>query len=410
MPKYFYTAKSIKGETQSGVLKAENPRQLSKKLRQKGLVLIKTSLDEKAKRRPFAEIFQNALPFFGKVSLVEKLMFTRNLQIMISAGVFLPRALATLASQTKNKKFHDALKNIEGEIIRGRTFHESLAKYPDIFSELFVNMIKVGEEAGTLEEVLKVLTRQLERDHELKSKVTGALIYPTVIILAMIGIGILMLAMVIPQLAETFEELNVDLPPTTQFVIFLGKFLAEKWYLAFLIFLVFIFLIRSIAKTKSGKRAIDKLILKIPIISPIIRKVNSAYTVRTLSSLIISGTPIVRSLEIIAGVLGNVYFKEAIATAAERVRKGSKLSDALKPYDKLYPLLVIQMVEIGEETGETSTILTKLADFFEEEVTNTTKNLSAVIEPILMLFIGGVVGFFAISMIQPIYSMLGAIK
>jgi len=192
--------------------------------------------------------------------------------------------------------------------------------------------------------------------------------------------------------------------------MFLGTFLAEKWYFFLLIVFVFILLIRFIVKTKTGKRVMDKLTLKIPIISPMVRKINSAYTVRTLSSLIVSGTPIVRSLEIISGILDNVYFKEAMIISAEQVEKGAKLSESLRPYDNIYPLLVIQMIEVGEETGETSTILSKLADFFEEEVTTMTKNLSAVIEPVLMLIIGGVVGFFAISMVQPIYSMLGAIK
>ena len=250
----------------------------------------------------------------------------------------------------------------------------------------------------------------MERENEMKSKIIGAMIYPAVIIAAMIGIGILMLIMVVPKLAETFKELNIELPPTTKFVMFLGTFLAEKWYLFILIVIVFLILFRILLRTKFGKNLIDGLVLKLPIVSPIIKKTNSASTTRTLSSLIVAGVPIVRALEIISRTLGNVYFRKAMAEAAEKVKKGGKLFEALKPYQNLYPLLVIQMIEIGEETGETSTILSKLADFFEEEVTNTTKNMTAIIEPILMLFIGGVVGFFAISMVQPMYSMLQAIK
>lgn len=404
--RFFYTAKSFKGEIKSGILEAKDEHQLARTLRQEGYVLISTSLEKEIGKRKF----EISLPFFGGVSLTEKMMFTRNLRIMIAAGISLPRALETLASQSKSKKFKKALLGVADEIIKGRSFSDSLAKYSDIFSELFVSMIKVGEEAGTLEEVLRILTNQMEREYELKSKVKGAMIYPAVIIFAMIGIGVLMLVMVVPRLAETFEELNIELPPTTKFVIFIGNFLAEKWFLAILIILAFLILFRIILKTKGGKRVIDFLTLRIPIISPIIRKTNSAYTVRTLSSLITSGVPIVRALEIVAGALGNIYFQEAMIGASEKVRKGSKLSDALKPHKGIYPSLVIQMIEVGEETGETSTILAKLADFFEEEVTNATKNLTAVIEPILMLLIGGAVGFFAISMIQPIYGMLGAIR
>ncbi len=406
MPKYFFTAKSLKGEPKSGTLEAKDKSELARALRQEGYVLISASLEgEEIKRKKF----KISLPFLGRVSLTEKMMFTRNLQVMIAAGISLPRALGILALQTKSKKFEKALFNVSKEITRGKSFSDSLQKHPDIFPEVFTSMVKVGEEAGTLEEVLKTLTQQMEREYELKSKIKGAMIYPAVIIFAMLGIGFLMLVMVVPRLAETFRELNVELPPTTKLVISFGTFLAEKWFFGILMAIGIFFVFRIILKTKKGKRMIDSLFLKIPIISPIIKKTNSASTVRTLSSLFASGVPIVRALEIVSGSLGNIYFREAMAESAEKVRKGSKLSEALKPYQDIYPSIIIQMIEVGEETGETSDVLGKLADFFETEVGNATKNLSAVIEPILMLIIGAVVGFFAISMVQPMYSMLGAI-
>ena len=407
MPRYFYIAKSLKGESQAGTVEAKDEHQLARTLRQQGLILIRAELEkEKEKKRKF----EIPLSFFGRVSLKEKLFFTRNLRVMIAAGLSLPRALRTLAEQSKNKKFKSALLEITEEIIKGKSFSESLAKYPDIFSELFQNMVKIGEEAGTLEEVLKTLTQQMERENELKSKVKGAMIYPAVIILAMIGIGILMLVMVVPKLAETFEELAIELPATTKLVIFLGTFLAEKWYFVILIIILLFFLFRAISKTSRGKKMIDTFLLKIPIISPIIRKTNSASMARTLSSLLASGVPIVRSLEIVSGALGNIYFKEVMSDAAERVRKGEKLSQALKPYENIYPPIITQIIEVGEETGQTSSMLAKLADFFEDEVGNATKNLASVIEPVLIIIVGAAVGFFAISMIQPMYSMLGAIK
>jgi len=405
VPKYFYTAKSFSGEGKTGILEAKDEYQLARILRQEGYILISAELAEAEKKK-----LKISIPFFGGVSLTEKMMFTRNLRIMISAGISLPRALETLAYQSKSQKFKKSLLDTANQVTKGKNFSDSLSSHSDVFSELFVSMVKVGEEAGTLEDVLNVLTNQMEREYELKSRVKGAMIYPAVIISAMIGIGVLMLVMVIPKLAETFEELNVELPPTTKFVIFLGNFLAQKWYLMILIVFALVILMRIILKTKTGKKIFDFLALKIPIISPLIQKTNSAYTVRTLSSLISSGVPIVRSLEIISGAVGNIYFQKAMVDASEKVRKGLKLSEALRPYQGLYPPTVIQMIEVGEETGETSTILAKLADFYEEEVANATKNLSSVIEPVLMLLIGAAVGFFAISMIQPIYSMLGAIK
>ena len=271
-------------------------------------------------------------------------------------------------------------------------------------------MVKVGEEAGTLEEVLKVLSLQMEREREIKSKVKGAMIYPAIIICAMIGIGILMMVMVVPQLAETFKELEIELPLTTKIVIGFATFLTEKWYLVIVILFVLIFLFWQISKTKSGKKLFDFFTLKFPIISPIIKNTNSAYTVRTLGSLISAAVPLTQALEITSRTLGNVFYKTALQDVAEKVRKGEKMSATLKLYENIYPLTVIQMISVGEETGETSAILLKLADFYEEEVSNATKNLAAVIEPVLMLIIGAAVGFFAVSMVQPMYSMLGAIE
>ncbi|RKX81972.1 MAG: hypothetical protein DRP58_11000 [Spirochaetes bacterium] len=401
MPTFFYTAKSFKGRFKSGTKEAKDRHQLARALRSQGYILISASLEEEKNRRKGIRIS------FG-VSFTEKMMFVRNLRAMVSAGISLPRALQALASQAKSKKFKYVLTNIREEIVKGKSFSESLEKYPRVFSKLFVNMIKVGEEAGTLEEVLRILGSQMEKEYQLKSKIKGAMIYPAVIISAMILIGIAMLIMVVPKIAETFKELNVELPATTQLVIGSGSFLAKNWFFVVLIIIGLFIVGQLILRTKTGKRMFDFFVLKLPIVSPIIKKSNSAATARTLSSLISSGVPIVRSLEILSGTLGNVYYKSAIEDAVERVKKGDKLSQVLSAYQDIYPLVVIQMVEVGEETGQTSDILAKLADFFEEEVSNATKNLSAVIEPILMVIIGAVVGFFAISMIQPMYSMLGS--
>jgi len=405
MARYFYTAKSLKGEEKSGVLEAKDIHQLSQKLHEQGFILIKAMPEgEQLKKK-----FKLSLPSFG-VSLTEKMFFTKNLQVMISAGLPLVRAIGILSSQAKSKKFKRVLSNIKEEIVKGKNFSDILAGEPNVFSELFQNMVKVGEEAGTLEDVLKVLALQMERERDIKSKVRGAMIYPAIIIFAMLGIGILMLVTVVPQLAETFKELEIELPLTTRIVIGFATFLTEKWYLVIIILFVSIFLFWKTLKTKSGKKLFDSFTLKFPIISPIIKNTNSAYTVRTLGSLISAGIPLPRALEITSRTLGNVFYKTALSEAAEKVRKGEKMSETLKFYENIYPSTVIQMISVGEETGETSSILSKLADFYEEEVSNATKNLASVIEPVLMLIIGAVVGFFAVSMVQPMYSMLGAIK
>lgn len=402
MPKYFFVAKSLEGETKTGQREADDLHQLAAALRQEGLILIRV---EKEKKKGIKISF----PTFG-IPLSEKMFFTRNLQIMISAGVPLSRAISSLADQTKNKGFKKVLKKIEKDILRGNKFSDSISSFPNVFDEFYQSMIKVAEEAGNLEEVLGILARQMEKENEIKSKIKGAMIYPAVIILAMIGIGILMLILVVPKLAETFKELEIQLPLTTRIVIFLGEFLARYWYLFVLGLIFILFLFFQFLKTKIGKKIFSKISLKFPIFSGLVKKQNAASVARNLSSLISGGVSLPRALEVTANTLGNVYYKEALISAIERVKKGEKLSVALKEYKKIFPLTLIQMIEVGEETGETSEVLSKLAEFYENEVTESAKNLASVIEPILLLIVGAAVGFFAISMVQPMYSMLGAIK
>ena len=403
MPQYFYTAISKLGEKITGEEMAKDEKDLARILYEKGLIL--TLAKDKEKKRAW----NVSLNLFG-VSVTEKLIFIRNLKVMVGAGVSLPRALEVLSEQAKNPELHKALEQIKEKILKGEALSGAMAGYPRIFSELFISMVKVGEESGTLENVLSQLNLQLEKQHELQSKVMGALTYPAVIMVAMVGIGILMLVVVVPNLAQTFKDLGAQLPLTTRFIIGLGTFLTKRWYVVLGIFALLVAGLFKMLHTKTGKNAIDKALLKLPIVSGIVHKTNSAMMLRTLSSLIASGVPIVRALEITSHVLGNAQYRETLEKSAAEVKKGAKLSDTLRPYKKLYPVLVIQMMEVGEETGQTAEVLAKLAEFFEDEVTQLTQNLASIIEPVLMLLIGAVVGFFAISMIQPMYSVLGSIK
>ena len=403
MPKYSFLAISSEGKTEKGILEAKDEFELAKILKERKLILVRA---EKVKEK---RKFQISLPSFG-VPLSEKMFFTRNLKIMISAGVPLPRAILNLSQQTRSKRFKVILEKISERIVKGEKFSEAISLFPQIFNEFYQNMIKVAEETGRLEDVLEILARQMERENELRSKIKGAMIYPAVIVFALIGVGILMLIFVVPKLAETFKELGVELPMTTKIVISLGTFLANNFLILFFFFIFIIFLLSQFLRTKIGKRIFDKISLSFPIFSSLVKKSNSASTARSLSALISAGVSLPRALEITANTLGNVFYKEALFSCAEKVRKGGKLSESLKPYQKIYPLTLISMIEVGEETGETSEVLSKIADFYESEVSDAAKNLTSIIEPILLLIIGAAVGFFAISMVQPMYSMLGAIK
>ncbi|MCX6759917.1 MAG: type II secretion system F family protein [Candidatus Nealsonbacteria bacterium] len=407
MPIYSYVAKNLKGIPKSGTIEAENQQQVARSLKEDGYILVSAKAEGQGEK--FKSSF--SLPFLSGVSLSEKMIFTRNLQVMVSAGVSLPNSLKILSRQSKSRKFKKVISEISEGVVKGENFSDLLTRHKSVFSDLYCNMVRVGEESGTMESVLSILTKQMEKEHELKSRIIGAMVYPAVILVTMMGIGVLMLILVIPKLAETFKDLGIDLPPTTRFVIWLGNSARDFWYLIPVLIFGVIFLFKLGAKTKIGKFLIDTMVLKIPVVSGLVKKTNSAYTVRTLGSLIASGVPITRALELVAGSLSNSYFKKAILASSEKIKKGGKLADALKEYEeKLYSSLVIQMIEIGEETGKTAEILNKLADFFEEEVANATKNLSAIIEPVMMVVIGAVVGFFVVSMIQPMYGMIQGMK
>lgn len=407
MPTYFYTATSLQGEKITGSEDAKSERDLAHALHEKGYVITRVAAKERANSK--LRLLRMLEDLFS-VSLQEKMLFMRNLKVMVGAGVPLPKALEILALQASSPQLKHALTGIREKVLQGETLSLAMSRHPAIFSDLFVNMIKAGEESGTMEGVLSHLTLQLEREHDLRSKIQGALMYPIVVVIAMVGVGIIMLVSIVPNLAKTFKELGVALPPTTKFMIGLGEFLGHQWYLALLVFLAVSFALYRALKSKKGKWILDGLVLRAPLFSSFIRKINSAFFARTLSSLIGAGIPIVKSLEITSTVLNNGYFRKALMDAAEQVRKGAKLSQSLKSSGKLYPLVVLQMLEVGEETGQTGEILAKLAEFFEEEVNAITKNLASIIEPALMLIMGGLVGFFAISMIQPMYSILGSIK
>jgi type IV pilus assembly protein PilC len=399
MPQFFYTAKSIDGEEKQGVVDVQDEREIAHLLHQEGYVLVSIEEQHIRKSRRMLDLS------FG-VSLKEKIFFCRNLQVMMNSGVSLPRALGILEVQAKNKVFRKALEKVKTEITKGISFSDALSLYPSIFSDFFRSMVKVGEETGTMENVLTISVDQMQKEYDLNSKVKGAMVYPTVIFIAMLGVGALMLVTIVPQLASTFKDMGAELPVATQLVIASGDFLKEQWLIVIGSIFLIVFGFLRLLKTPLGKRVFDTISLRAPIFSQIVKNVNAAFTVRNLSSLIGSGVSLPRALEVTSGTVGNVYYRDALLAVKEQVKKGEKFSDAIARYSSIYPITAIQMIAVGEETGETSAILIKLAEFYENEVSETTKNLTAIIEPLLMVVIGFAVGFFAISMIQPLYSVL----
>lgn len=407
MAKLFFTAKSFSGETKSGEADVKNEAELSQQLRSEGFVL--TSCKEiVAEEKSKIEIkFLDRL--FG-LSIKDKLMFTRNLSVMVASGLPLSRAIKNLSVQTKNKRFSQILNSVFNDIQAGMTFADGLSKYPGVFNELFINMIRVGETSGNLEEVLVILADQLEKEHELMSKVKGAMTYPIVVLIAMIGIGIAMLVFVLPSLTGIFQEMNVELPKSTKFIIWISDTMRHQSILVIFTVVILIAFLKFFIMTQTGKKTVSFLAISTPAISNIVIKINCARFSRIYSSLLRSGVSVIESLKIVSRTLTNYYYKKTLESAIEQVQKGVNLSKVIAENTKAFPVLVSQMIEVGEETGKTEEILLKLAQFYEDEVSQLSKNLSSIIEPILMIFIGSAVGFFAVSMMQPMYSIMDSIK
>jgi len=341
----------------------------------------------------------------SKVPVTAKIFLLQNLSVMIKAGLPLADSLRTLNQQTKNKKLKKILEEIENNIRQGKSFGESLEKYQDDFGEMFINMVKAGEASGQLEGVLKELYLQQKKDHALKAKVKGAMIYPAIILTAMVGIGIFVIVFVLPNLTGMFKEMGVQLPLFTRILIWVSDFTQANGIVLAIVILVLVASLFKFFRTVKGKSVMSWLILKLPVISPIAKKISLAKIARSLSSLIKTDIDIVNTLNITAHVVGNRLYREALLSSAEQVKKGAKLEVIFKTFPNLFPPIITQMVAVGEETGALDEILEKIAEFYEEDVTQTMESLPTIIEPILMLVIGGAVAGIALAIMAPIYSL-----
>jgi type IV pilus assembly protein PilC len=335
----------------------------------------------------------------------ELVTLTRNMGSMIKAGLPLTRALAVIERQSHNPRLKLVMQDVREQINRGKQFNEALREHRAIFSDLYVAMVRAGEEGGQLTQALHTLSVQLERSTTLKKKVRGAMIYPSIVITIMLLIGVLMMIYVVPTITETFTKLNVELPLTTRVLINTSDFMSNHSLLVLLGFAGAVVTVMSLLRTKKGKSAYHFVITRIPVIGNIVKEVNAARTARTLASLFQAGVDVIGAIKITEDVLQNVHYKAILREAAERVEKGTALSEIFIERADYYPVLVGEMISVGEETGQIATMLLEMADFYEAEVDQKTKDLSTIIEPILMVVIGGTVGFFALAMIAPIYSI-----
>lgn len=404
--RFSYTAKRKDGSVYTETFEGTNKSELFSSIHTKGDTLIS---HEEMSQGAVNDFFIKVKGSFGRIKVMDKITFARSLGNMLEAGLSLTRAIAVMEKQTKNQKLKHVFTTLNIDISAGKTFHEALAGFNEVFPPIFVSMVKAGEESGNLSESLKTIALQMEKTYQLQKKIKGAMVYPSVIVTVMLIIGVILMITVVPKLTETFKDVKAELPSSTQFVIFLSDSLKNHIVLFILSVVGIIFFLLKFFKSTVGKRLLDATVTRIPVIGTIVIESNSAKTARTLSSLIGSGVDLLQSVRITQEVLGNNRYKKVLQETEEAVEKGKPLASVFQMHENLYPPFVSEMISVGEETGKLSSMLQGVAVFYENEVEQKTKDLSTIVEPILMVFVGAAVGFFAVAMITPMYSVMNNI-
>ena len=411
MPSFSFTVQTADGKTLTGVQEATNVADMRQRLTEQGMTVKKVA-PAKAKK-PTAgpgAAPPNFLDRLQRVGLADLSIFCRQFSTMIDAGVTLVRSLDVLSEQTQNPKLRRIIGDLRYEVEAGNSLSKAMSKYPTVFSNLFVGLVRAGEVGGVLEESLQRLSVFLEKDVELRRKVKAALTYPVLVAVAALGIVMFLTLKIIPEFAKMFKELGLkELPWMTQILVDFSNFMVTKFYIFAIGVVIFYIAFKMFTRTKFGRRLYDRLKLKVPVFGKLNHKVALARFSRTLSTLLASGVPILSALETVAGVVSNEIISDAILDARARVREGDVISEPLRK-SKMFPPMVVQMIAIGQESGSLDTMLSKIADFYDGEVDAAIASLTAAIEPILIIFLGFTVGFIVIAMFLPLVALINGLS
>lgn len=402
MGSYSYEAIKRTGETVTGKIEADNESSVNDRLREMGLMVT----DIKAAKEKSA-FFDTSSAFQQKVKLGDLALFSRQLAAMIESGIPLTRALFTLSRQVTNQTLGSALTEIARNVEGGTSFSEALKSYPNIFSLIYMNMIQAGEAAGTLDLTLNRLALQLQKDKVLMDNIRSATFYPIAILSFASFVFFAMLFFLVPVFMGFFPP-GTELPLMTRIVIGLSDILRQYWFIVFPFLLLIIFAFRTYAKSSAGKKRLDRVKFKIPIFGVLIQKAVVAGFSRTLSTLLTTAVPVVQALDVSGKATGNTMVMEATETAATKIQEGSTLAAPLEE-SGIFPPMVTHMISVGEETGGLSDMLDKIAEFYEEEVATMTKGLTTLIEPVLLIVIGLMVGGMLVSLYLPIFTVITTI-
>lgn len=402
MAVYTYKAKDKFGNSIIGAVEAPSDAVATDMLKEKELIVI--SLAERRK----TTLLQSSLPFFNRVKMRDVVIFARQLSVMMTASVPIVQGLRILTRQTENVTFKIIISEIADEVDGGAKFSAALARYPQVFSNFYINMVRSGETTGRLDETLNYLADQQEKDYDLQSKIRGALIYPVFIISGMLVMGVGMMIFVVPKLVDILKETGAELPITTKILIGASNFLVNDWWMILAIIILAIVLFRLIVRSATGRERFDTLKLRMPVFGSVYRKVYITRLARSMSTLLGSGVPLPQSLEIVADVVGNAVYKKLTLSTIKEVEDGNPLSTTFGQ-SPLVPPMLSQMMNVGEQTGRLDYVLGKLADFFAKEVENGVNSLVTLIEPIILIVLGVGVGLLVSAILLPIYNATTAI-
>ncbi len=396
MPQYQWEGRSVSGDTRKGVSKAASGDALRAALRKDGVILTSMTETKEAGKQKYNPQ--------RKIPSIQILLFTRQLSTMITSGLPLVQSLEILANQIEDVNFRGIVKEIKEKIEGGSRFADALRDYPKCFDELYVNLVVAGEEGGLLDGVLQRLAVYMEKSEKLRKKVKSAMIYPVAIILVAFIVVIVLLLFVIPVFEKMFKEMGAELPAPTQIVINLSQIVQSYWYVIIGGIVGLVVALKYYYKTDNGHRTIDRLILKLPLFGLLTIKASVARVTRTLATLLMSGVAILESMIIVAKVAGNKIVEEALLVARSRISEGRTMAEPLEQAG-IFPPMVVQMVQVGESTGALDSMLNKIADFYEEDVDNMVTNLTAMMEPMIMVFLGVVLGGLIVAMYLPIFKL-----
>ncbi|MCU0524803.1 MAG: type II secretion system F family protein [Elainella sp. Prado103] len=410
MPTYVVRARDAKGNPKREKITADSPVEARTALREKGLFVQELTEDRGLVEKLSTFDLQDIQTALTSVTVKDKAVFSRQFAVLINAGVALVRGLGVLSDQCPNPKLKKALQEISADVQQGTNLSDAMRKHPQCFDGLYVSMVQAGEVGGVLDEVMNRLAKLLEDVARLQNQIKSAMTYPVAVgsIAVLIFLGMCMF--LLPIFANIFDELGADLPPFTAFMIGISNFLRSPYVLILVaILVVLVFAYRQYYKTRVGRETMDRFFLRMPLFGDLIQKTATARFCRTFGALSRSGVPILTSLEIVRDTAGNQVIANAVDEARKEVQTGGMISLALQR-EKIFPIMAIQMISIGEETGEIDTMLMKVADFYEDEVEQAVKALTSILEPIMIVILGGMVGSILVAMYLPIFGIMDAIK